>query len=355
MPSDPCNMMDKKTLAIGGLLNSPEADALSKRVLGAYRPSVQHATNVANLKACKAAPVEACAKLLGFKVRDENDKKLYKNLGILCDRIVLKIESLFEITCGECLEEYQNTLEDEPLLQCKICMQGSHNCDKVKRKYEALNSVLTEENSLSGFVWLCHGCLSNNNLSLINDTQDSSGQEISSVDQVINSQSQSNESEGSEIVTGSQNDQGTETYVPPRRRNENSSPQTAPREICELYRKRQCPHGPKGNWEINGAVCEKWHPERCIRYCNYGNAKRVGCRQPQSCGKWHPPLCRYSMRDRICINIDTCVYWHLKYTQRSRELQQPTAGRGNYMRRQIPRTDACKYTPAPESTTCHRK
>ena len=110
-------IIDKKSLALGELLNRPEADSLAKKVIGAYKPNVMHSTNVANIKACKAAAVESCAKLLGFNVRDNDDKKLYKNLEILSDRVILKIESLFEILCDECHEEYQNTLEDDPVVR----------------------------------------------------------------------------------------------------------------------------------------------------------------------------------------------------------------------------------------------
>ena len=46
---------------------------------------------------------------------------------------------------------------------------------------------------------------------------------------------------------------------------------------------------------------------------------------------------------RICINIDTCVYWHLKYTQR--EIQQPAVGRGYYVRGQNSRTNTRVNTP----------
>ena len=39
-------IIDEKPLALGELLNRPEADSLAKKVIGAYRPNVMHATNV---------------------------------------------------------------------------------------------------------------------------------------------------------------------------------------------------------------------------------------------------------------------------------------------------------------------
>ena len=81
-------MADHKD-AIGELLNSAE------KVISAYDPSdaVKHDANVAKIMKFNAAHLEATAEYLGFTVKDTADKKLYKNLPMLADRIVLKTES----------------------------------------------------------------------------------------------------------------------------------------------------------------------------------------------------------------------------------------------------------------------
>ena len=296
-------IIDKKSLALGELLNRPEADSLAKKVIGAYKPNVMHATNVANIKACKAAAVESCAKLLGFKVRDDDDKKLYKNLDILSDRVILKIESLFEIMCDECHEEYQNTLDDDPILQCQNCMQGSHGCESFKSKYEALKQFLGGENSLSGLIWLCHGCLLKNDTSLT-----SPGQMQTATDEGV-----ADETPTAGNITDTENDDNVRATGDQGNQSNNTSREVPrPKPICELYRKRQCPHGPKGDWVINGAVCQKRHPPKCGRYMKFG---KYGCPSEKKCKKWHPPLCYRSVRDRVCIDA-TCQYYHLKNTQR---------------------------------------
>ena len=89
---------------IGGLLNT--ADALTKKVISAYNPAVLYKTNLLNIKRHDAAHLEAAATYLGLTVRDDEDKKLYKNQEILSDRIILSIEALFETTCTECDEVY---------------------------------------------------------------------------------------------------------------------------------------------------------------------------------------------------------------------------------------------------------
>ena len=107
---------EKKKVVMGELLNNAEPTA--RRVITAYNPDQKYKVNLKNLKACKAAPLEACAKLLGLAPRDEDNKKLYQNLGILSDRIILKIEALFEIDCDDCKETYRNKLGDTPPLHC---------------------------------------------------------------------------------------------------------------------------------------------------------------------------------------------------------------------------------------------
>ena len=123
--------------------------------------------NLKNLKACKAAPLEACAKLLGLAPRDEDNKKLYQNLGILSDRIILKIEALFEIDCDDCKETYRNKLGDTPPLHCRLCLQGSHSCEAIQKKLEAYKPIVDAGGTPTGIVWLCHECLKKNHLDVL--------------------------------------------------------------------------------------------------------------------------------------------------------------------------------------------
>ena len=91
--SDSAEIEVKHRAVIGGLLNT--CGPLCKKVIAAYSPSATYKANRANIKKFDANHLEDTAKFLKFKVRDENDKKLYKNLTVLSDRIILKIESLF--------------------------------------------------------------------------------------------------------------------------------------------------------------------------------------------------------------------------------------------------------------------
>ncbi|CAL8282943.1 unnamed protein product [Gadus morhua 'NCC'] len=147
-----------------------------RRVITAYNPDQKYKVNLKNLKACKAAPLEACAKLLGLAPRDEDNKKLYQNLGILSDRIILKIEALFEIDCDDCKETYRNKLGDTPPLHCRLCLQGSHSCEAIQKKLEAYKPIVDAGDTPTGIVWLCHECLKKNHLDVLRPTNNKGSQ-----------------------------------------------------------------------------------------------------------------------------------------------------------------------------------
>ena len=117
---------ENQKAVIGSLLNT--ADALTKKVISAYSPIAKYNANLQNLKRFNADHLEPAATFLGFHVRTDS-KKLYKNLMVLFDRVLSKIESLFESTCLDCGEKYCNDLTETPLLVCHLCSQGSHNCE----------------------------------------------------------------------------------------------------------------------------------------------------------------------------------------------------------------------------------
>ena len=151
--------VQKRATVLGGLLN--QADVNAKRVISTYDQNSSYAANKKALKKCNSTQLEACASFLGFTVRSQNQDKLYRNQEILADRVILKIESLFETECCDCSQTYHNTLDDTPLLSCVLCMQGSHNCDSIKDKVEAMGDVKP-----AGTAWLCFECLAKNNLAL---------------------------------------------------------------------------------------------------------------------------------------------------------------------------------------------
>lgn len=301
------NQFEAKKLVLGGLLN--EADALAKKVISTYNPSVPYKVNLDKMKAHGAAYLEACADFLGFTTR-ENDKKLYQNQNILCDRMILKIESLFDIDCDECNSTYRNELTDEPLLECRLCMQGCHSCDGMKDKANALKDLREKGLLPPGTAWLCHECLKKNDLNLLTKAQKAPNSSLDPTAPPLD-----------KIEEDADGEEEDERESPRRGRN-NSSSQDQPKtghdhtvDICRDYVFRKCPHGLTGKRLIDGRKCQLKHPPRCHRYCRFGEDKRLGCRRGKECKYYHPKLCRQSEISRSCMNRD-CSFVHLKGTKR---------------------------------------
>ena len=96
-----------KIKVLGGLQNV--ADNVSREVLRAYSPDLDYEDNLANVQQKNADKLEALGKFLGFPdLRSASDKKLYPTKKDLCDRLILRIESLFIIHCDECNNDYQS-------------------------------------------------------------------------------------------------------------------------------------------------------------------------------------------------------------------------------------------------------
>ena len=293
---------------LGSLLNN--ADAPSKKVISSYNFNASYKANLDKIKAHNATVLEACASYLGFKVR-EGDKKLYKNQEILCDRLILKIESLFDMDCSECKETYRNELTDKPLFRCQLCLQGSHNCTEMIKKAEALKELQDKGQIPPGTTWLCHECLKKNNLALVpspktaKTSQPDSNSTLKPID----------EEEEEEDAGVEEEEEEGERDSPRRNREDNAVKNREGTKICKLYRQRKCPHGLTGKRLVGNKPCPNQHPRRCRFYEKFGNDKVKGCKKGKDCKFFHPKLCNDSVNSRCCLNKD-CTFHHLKGTAR---------------------------------------
>ena len=94
--------------------------------------------------------------------------------------------------------------------------------------------------------------------------------------------------------------------------------------ICELYKRRSCPHGKSGKKLVDGGVCPDRHPKRCFKFCDYGQKHSQGCKKGKRCQFWHPKLCKHSMKGKVC-DIEGCTFQHLKYLKTQDEKPPPRA------------------------------
>ena len=86
-------------------------------------------------------------------------------------------------------------------------------------------------------------------------------------------------------------------------------------DICEQYKRFDCPHGKNGLTEVNGDICQKLHPKKCFRWMRHGKDAVRGCNKGGDCSYYHPVLCRNSVRYNKCLKSD-CTYTHLQGTRR---------------------------------------
>ena len=208
--------------------------------------------------------------------------------------------------------------ENPPLFTCHACFQGSHDCEKIKSYHNALSSV----SSIAGFVWLCGDCLTSCNP--IKPRKSKSRH--TSVSKDVSTLSRLRQGMlGEEVTSPSNNSPGTFTPSdnPPAldlQQNLQSELQVKLQKlskdrICPKYKSGQCPHGLRGNKEVNGQSCELDHPKRCFKFCRFGSKRKGGCSKGDSCEFYHPILCKFSVQKRCCTNKE-CTYVHLKGTRR---------------------------------------
>jgi hypothetical protein len=331
------NQMDeKKKLALGELLNT--ANAVVKRVISTYDANQSYKLNLKNLRSRKAAPLEQCATFLGLTPRDEEGKKLYQNLSILTDRIILKIEALFEMKCGDCDEMYRNTLQDKPPLHCRLCLQGSHNCESMKKKYDILKPLMDAGELPDGFSWLCHECLKKNQTDNLKPPPKADAKTVNTenLPAVPEEEEEGGEEEEEEEEERESPRRGRGNENHPTRASKDRS-QISKDNICQAYKRRQCPHGRKGDLLIDGKKCQGDHPPRCRRFGNFGPNEKGGCNKGQRCRFWHPRICNDSMKNRRCIN-EECTFFHLKGTARGvNKEKHPRAQEAAYKLPELPK------------------
>ena len=221
----------------------------------------------------------------------------------------MKIESHFETTCDECEVKYRNKLSDqeEPLLSCYLCYQGSHNCDETKAKFEPIRQYLSDaEGKLNGINWLCCGCRKNNGLALTPKSKKARNEPSESHIE-DNGEAEEDQSDGED---DEDQEEELEERSPRRIREiiQNS-------DICPLYKKMLCPHGLTGKRLINEAPCNKAHPPRCLKYCRFANDNKLVCTKGKEYKYYYPTLCYHSVKRRVCLVVD-CKFTHLKGTKK---------------------------------------
>lgn len=296
------------------------ADEISKRVITAFDPAAFRPTvNFKALSRFNLDALEPCAEFLCIELADSDGNKLFTK-DTLVSRIILAIKALLPSTCSECLSKYTVELDanEKPLYYCHMCFQGSHNCDALKSKHDALNS---STDALAGIVWLCHKCLASSKP--IKPRQSKSKMQPSSTATTSGNQAgtQNGDLSNSDGAGQNQNVVDNENLIedddPEDDDPEDEDPPQSS-QICPDYAIGNCLHGSNGQKEVDGAKCTFQHPKRCRKYCRNGSKGQHGCKKGEKCEHFHPKLCMNSVRKRVCTKKD-CKLVHLINTSRTRQ------------------------------------
>ena len=270
-------------------------------------------------------PLKDAAAYLGLTV--DGDKLKYKKDIITA--IIQRIETLLKELCGVCGEYYNNKITDEPQFKCLICQQGCHQpC------FDEMNTVLKDfkGEAKNAFHFICTACYSNYDSATTPKEKSSPTKQVATTSahqqqtppQPLDDQQNHPKPPATQqqppATQQPPNEQNLSQQPPAPQQNPNQPPVTQQNQpevraqICNKYRRRECPHGASGKNLIDGKQCEYSHPRRCRRYCHNGTHPKFGCTKPD-CEQLHPKLCKYSVRNRVCTNLD-CKFTHLKFTRR---------------------------------------
>ena len=273
-------------------------------------------------------PLKDAAAYLGLTV--DGEKLKYKKDIITA--IIQRIETLLRDLCGVCGEYYNNKITDEPNFKCLICQQGCHQpC------FDEMNTLLkdTKGEAKNAFHFICTRCYSNYDSATTTKEKSTPTKKgaTTPAQQQQHAPQPPDDQQSHPKPPAIQQQQPNEHNLPqPTVDQPSHPPLSAPQQnphqappiqqnqqevrpqICNKYRRRECPHGASGKNLIDGKQCEYSHPRRCRRYCHNGTHPKFGCTKPD-CEQLHPKLCKYSQRNRVCTNLD-CKFTHLKFTRR---------------------------------------
>ena len=312
--SEACNSENiEMKEVIGKLLNV--GDQSYKTVISAYEIGKNVNANEKNLNRFSVPIIKGCAEILRIKCENNSGKKF--NKADLIRKIVSRIDSMMPGKCSQCSESYRMELNEIPLFTCHICSRGSHSCDSVREFRASLPKDL-----ILGMVWLCDGCVDSTDAKcdlIMNDEEPSdlnADNDTIGNDNLTEAMSVSESSKAQVKITNGLQFGASHPVLTSRREN-NDIPKSNDnlRNICPKYRRGVCPHGIRGNKLIEGVKCVFNHPKPCQKYCQFGSKGPGGCKDRRTCNLFHPVLCRYSLKNRLCVKED-CVFVHLKGTAR---------------------------------------
>ena len=277
---------------IGRLLMN--GNDIHKKVISTFKHDENLLANEKRMSKFQVPMLEETAEYLKVAFEDCNGKKLYPK-PVLVKKIINRLYSTLPVVCADCNDTYAGDLNEEPLFSCQLCDRGAHNCDQIKQFKASLPKTIPK-----GFVWICPTC---------------SGFTVTEVATKPSIPSKAPTQPGLDLSVVQTNSTLADQTSKPDLTIINASQNT---KICPRYKRGICPHGLRGNKLIEGKTCSFDHPRACRKYSSFGSRGHRGCKRGSNCKFYHPVLCRYSVRDRLCTN-ENCTFVHLKGTKRRKD------------------------------------
>ena len=315
-------------------LTRKSLDETTKKIIMAYHPGQ-------DLKAQKRAigkfkKEELIAALQFLRAPDHSGC----NKTELTHNLIVRIQNLLLDTCGLCKEEFNTQLEDNPLLSCEVCGQGSHDPCILKILGQSspgphdptkIRQMLIPLD-IAGVHYLCMSC--SNDLipkeeggkikkNKAHDKTDKDESDDDSSDDGDPGDEDESPSGGSapEIPddTGTAQPQLPGAVGASQPRAAGPQPGADTRPICPYHKRAQCRHGAEGRG------CRHRHPQPCKKLIRYGANLLNGCSQGRSkCESWHPSMCPSSMTKGECMDT-SCKHWHVIGTKRANRRRNTTS------------------------------
>ena len=270
----------------------------------------------------------------------------------LISLVVSRINTLLPKTCQQCSESYSSSLTDEPLLCCEACGQGAHTSCILNtlqipdEERDAITpaDVLLKINPLSlpQLQYICHDCTTKylpdkseglkkslknkqgrtDSVSVLPDDHIPPSQLHNNADDPdLNNHDNHEDDDDEDDDTGADDadarmtDDHANTDHALNSGTQHHHGNTPVQQVCRFYEKGTCRYG------IAGRGCSRQHPKACKKLLQHGDRGPRGCSAGSRCDKFHPLMCRSSLRKRECFNQE-CKLVHTVGTKRFKPRNQ---------------------------------
>ena len=304
-------------------------DASVKEVLKEIKASQDNVTNLKKIKNKSVDDLKATlAYLNDWDKNDENIKSeidSYTKEGI-AHLLIKKISNMAPLKCSSCLKVSHFKPGESCVLACIRCNRGAcvpcYESDKEKLQAtnmfnksiffscETCTMIIAQENQTAE-AHRKKSCGRKKTVEFVTST-DPADSLADAVEKLSVGEGEADtitldDSTPDDLSSSSMEETATGEESSEKVENNSIPQETKP---CTFFKQNRCQFG------ISGKGCKFFHPKMCQKLLSHGKSSYRGCTKEDKCKFFHPPMCIYSLRKRICSNLD-CQFMHIKGTKRN--------------------------------------